>query len=312
MGKLPVPNEVDLIFYAPHLAGVAGNTPGTVKSSLSGLAQYYMPLGVEGPTKGPRTGATRPRLARALRGVSRARTDVKRERLPLTTGLLKQVVKVLDKAGPEAGAATAAAVKAAPCAGVYGPPRISELVPGNASRYAVKDTRASGLHFYPPEKPKYMTIHVRSSKVGVPRRSTTIRIFATGAADCPVAAMLSWVAIRGLQPPGGPLFAFRPGTYLTRPKLTKALRDCLTKLGHRGASYASHSPRAGGAASLSAAGYGSGAPQLLGRWGSESSMILHLAASNRHARGAHQAMAAVTSEGITVADHEKYRNRYDG
>ena len=252
------------------------------------------------------------RLARTLRGIARKRTDRKRERPPLTTDLLKRVLGELRAANPRMGGGGAIQVSAALTAGVYGLLRISEVAPAKANAHdPAKDTRGCDVHFFPSEyRPKYYTIHLRTSKTDVFRRATTIRVFATGSSDCPVQAMATWMAIRRAGR-NAPLFQRRKGRNLTRQRLTHVLRNTLERLGFEGKAYASHSLRAGGAVSLAAAGYGTETIMLLGRWKSASFMV-YLAMSNHTARGAQRSMAQVGPGDITERERERYRNRYEG
>ena len=159
-------------------------------------------------------------------------------------------------------------------------------------------------------QPEYFTIHLRTSKTDVFRRSTTIRIFASGGGGCPVAAMAHWLAIRRADR-HQPLFQRRGGKNLTRQRLTAVLRSTLEFLGHEGKAYASHSLRAGGAVSLAAAGYGAETIMLLGRWKSTSFMV-YLAMSNHTAREAQQSMARIGPGDVTEEEYRRYRNRYEG
>ena len=317
-GLLQCPTEQDLIFFATWRAGL-GNSPGYVKSILSGLAYYFISHGCKDPTKDP-YGNTLPRLARTLRGISRMRTDEKRVRPPLTTDLLKEVIRVMDRVVRRRGETVVrAALKAALSLGVYGLLRISEMVPAKVSAFdGVKDARAGDVTFYPSiEKPKWFSYHIRSSKTDVFRRSHRIRVFATGGVDCPVRNMATWMAFRLNLARAGParcgmshpLFTLCRGQYLTRSVLTEALRSCLVDLGHKGSDYASHSLRAGGAVSLAAAGYGSETIALLGGWKSDA-YLLYLSMSNHTAQEAHRAMGSIGPGDITNADHQRYQNRF--
>jgi len=164
--------------------------------------------------------------------------------------------------------------------------------------------------FPSPDRPECFTIHLRASKTDVFRRSATIRIFASGGGDCPVAAMANWVAIRKTDR-HQPLFQRKDGRNLTRQRLTAVLRSTLEFLGHEGKAFASHSLRAGGAVSLAAAGCGAETIMLLGRWKSTSFMV-YLAMSNHTAREAQQSMARIGPGDVTEEGYRRYRNRYEG
>ena len=77
------------------------------------------------------------------------------------------------------------------------------------------------------------------------RLGVTIFIGRTDTTLCPVAALLSYLALQG--PGEGPLLRFRDGQALTRTRLVTALRKALAEVGLRPEAYAGHSFRIGAA-----------------------------------------------------------------
>ena len=86
----------------------------------------------------------------------------------------------------------------------------------------------------------------------------------TGDVIFPVAALLSYLAIRPKQP--GQLLIFEDGSPLTRAKLVVHLHEVLTKAGVNTAGYSGHSIRNGAASAAARAGLSDSFIQTLGRW----------------------------------------------
>ena len=81
---------------------------------------------------------------------------------------------------------------------------------------------------------------------------------------CPVAALLSYLVVRG-----GPLFQFKDGCGLTRPYLVTALRKALSMVGFKPEACAGHSFRIGAATTAAACGVPVEIIKTLGRWKSQ-------------------------------------------
>ena len=92
----------------------------------------------------------------------------------------------------------------------------------------------------------------------------TISVGKTEALLFPVGAILSYLVMRG--PGGGPLFRFRDGRALTRPRLVVEVRKALTQAGINPDDYASHSFRSGAATTAVACGVPVDIIKTLGRW----------------------------------------------
>jgi len=69
--------------------------------------------------------------------------------------------------------------------------------------------------------PSYIQVRLKASKTDPFRRCMNLYLGATGKELCPVAAVLSFMVVRGDAQ--GPLFTWRDGQYLTREKLVKGL-----------------------------------------------------------------------------------------
>ena len=105
------------------------------------------------------------------------------------------------------------------------------------------------------------------SKTDPFRRGVSIFLGKTDSDLCPVAALLSYLAKRGLAP--GPLFRFDEGHPLTRLALVSEVRAALTVAGIDPAPYSGHSFRIGAATSAAAAGVEDAVIKTLGRWRSD-------------------------------------------
>ena len=80
----------------------------------------------------------------------------------------------------------------------------------------------------------------------------------------PVAAILDYMCLRGQG--RGPLFRFKDGRPLTRPRLVEALRSALDEAGINQADYCSHSFRIGAATTAAQKGVEDSVIKTLGRW----------------------------------------------
>ena len=105
------------------------------------------------------------------------------------------------------------------------------------------------------------------SKTDPFRRGFSIFLGKTDSDVCPVAALLSYLAKRGLAP--GPLFRLDDGRPLTRLALVSEVRAALTVAGIDPAPYSGHSFRIGAATSAAAAGVEDAVIKTLGRWRSD-------------------------------------------
>ena len=86
----------------------------------------------------------------------------------------------------------------------------------------------------------------------------------TGSDLCPVAALLSYLSVRGTQ--RGPLFLFEDGRFLTRVRFVEAVRSALLSAGVDHQKYCGHSFRIGTATTAAARGIEDSVIKTLGRW----------------------------------------------
>ena len=112
--------------------------------------------------------------------------------------------------------------------------------------------------------PKVVSVRIKQSKTDPFRLGVTIFLGRTGTHLCPVAALLSYMALRG--PGVGPLFRFEDGRPLTRVRLVSALRIALANVGLNPGDYSGHSFRIGAATTAAACGVPVDTIKTLGRW----------------------------------------------
>ena len=101
------------------------------------------------------------------------------------------------------------------------------------------------------EAPSMVSLRIKASKTDLFRAGVTVHLGRTDRDLCPVAALLSFIEGRGLQP--GPLFIRRNGRPLTRQVLVSSIRDALSSVGINPAPYSGHNLRIGAATSAAAA-----------------------------------------------------------
>jgi len=119
-----------------------------------------------------------------------------------------------------------------------------------------------------PTAPTVISIMIKKSKTDQGRKGAKVFIGKTSDDLCPVAALLSYLSIRGAK--AGPLFCWESGTPLSKPKFVEHVRDGLKKAKLPAMDYAGHSSRIGAATTAAVMGLEDSAIQTLGRWESSS------------------------------------------
>ena len=104
--------------------------------------------------------------------------------------------------------------------------------------------------------PSFIRVAIKQSKTDPFRRGVQLFIGRTRTDLCSVAAMLSYLDVRGPGP--GPLFKFVDGTGLTRSRFVARVREALR--------YNGHSFRIGAATTAAARGIEDCVIKTLGRW----------------------------------------------
>ena len=91
---------------------------------------------------------------------------------------------------------------------------------------------------------------------------------ATGNELCPIAAVVAYLAARGMEP--GPLFRLQSEQPLTRAHFVDKVRSAIKASGMDPSGYSGHRFRIGASTTTAANGVGDATIQILGRWSSDS------------------------------------------
>ena len=212
-----------------------------IKSYLSGVRHLHVEEGLTDPFERPLH-----RLHYTLRGVKRMECErgVKgRERLPISPNILRGMKRVWDQGAPGHDEIM---LWAACCLAFFRFLRAGELtVPSEAtfddSIYLMRDDLAVDN----PKHPAVLMVCLKASKTDPFQRGIFLFIRRTGSDVCPVAAVFSYILVRGQR--GGPLFQFADGHFLTRQRFVAAVRDALGRAGVECSQYCGHSFRIGAA-----------------------------------------------------------------
>jgi len=208
-----------------------------------------------------------PRLQQLLRAIKKERGKPRRERLPITTDLLRQIIGILDRtAGIDIDL-----FKYAFALATYGMLRVGEfMAPRTAQFDRAVQANLQDVTAYPNlDGPTHVTMLIRASKTDPFRNTHLVTIHATGQTDCPVKIITCYLQQQVEREGSSPLFVLNNGKYLTRAKVGTGLRTALEKLGLNERAYAPHSFRIGATVSLAAAGVPSYVISILERWSSD-------------------------------------------
>ena len=114
------------------------------------------------------------------------------------------------------------------------------------------------------ENPRMLQIHLKKSKCDQFGVGSDIIVGCTGSMLCPVAAMLSFIAIRGES--SGPFFIDSDKRAVTKSQFVSEMCSILNMAGLPQHHYAGHSFQIGAATSAALAGVKDSTIQALGRW----------------------------------------------
>lgn len=258
------PSENDILYFIASLND-KGLAVGTIKGVLSGLG-HFCRLQVGQSPLIDAVGNPYPRVQQLLRAIKLAHGKPRRERLPVTTDLLRRVHDLLLSEGRPDSLVYRTAFAVA----VYALLRVSEFVcPGVASFDPERQANLQDLQVHPSlDAPTRATLLIRASKTDPFRNQHLVTMYATGQPDCPVMTAAMYLRANAHRQPNEPLFRLAGGKNLTRGRVSDQLRDCMTKLGFDARSYAPHSFRIGGTVSCAAAGVPTYVLSILGRWSS--------------------------------------------
>ena len=259
MSPLPVtePGLINFVAFAIN----QGLKYQTIKSYLSAIRHFQISVGGGDPRVG-----SMPQLELALRGTRKEQAgQPTRTRLPITPSILWKLRQLWDQ---QASNWDNVMLWAACCLGFFGFLRSGELsAPEEGEFDPGQHLSFSDVALDDPANPKVVSVRIKQSKTDPFRLGVTIFLGRTGTHLCPVAALLSYMALRG--PGVGPLFRFEDGRPLTRPRLVSALRIALANVGLNPGDYSGHSFRIGAATTAAACGVPVDTIKTLGRWKSQ-------------------------------------------
>ena len=109
-----------------------------------------------------------------------------------------------------------------------------------------------------------MQVQIKSSKTDPFRRGVFIYLGQGDSSLCPVAAVASYIMLRGSAP--RPFFQFADGRNLTRDRFVSNVRSALQRAGIDHSRYSGHSFQIGAATTAALCGLPDSLIKTLGRW----------------------------------------------
>lgn len=242
------------MLFATELA--QSRAVSTIRCYLAAVRHMHIMEGLPNPLEG------KLRLDLVMKGIQRRNPRRKDTRLPITPVILRALRRELAKT-PEMESRM---MWAAICMAFFGFLRTGEFTvsdPAQVPRVlAVSDVSVDSW-----ENPKLVTLHLRSSKTDQYGEGVNICLARNHSDLCPVAAVLSYLAVR---PPGpGPLLRTLDGADLKKATFIENLHRALVGAGINPSRYKGHSFRIGATTTAAAAGIPDSTIQMLGRWSSQ-------------------------------------------
>lgn len=229
----------------------------TIKCYLSGVRHLHVAEGFGDPHI-----SAMARLEQVLKGIKATQAKGLRRlvRLPITPEILAKLHVVWSGEGEDGCMLWAAA---ALCFFAF--LRSGELTVPSDSAYDEKahlcfqDVAVDSLG-----NPSTLRVRIKASKTDPFRLGVDVYVGRTDSNICPVAAVLTYMTVRG--PDTGPLFVFRDGRYLTRARFVAQVKQALKRAGVDHTHYSGHSFRSGAATTAARQGIGDATIKMLGRW----------------------------------------------
>ena len=255
---LPISQEKVTLFVA--FLGTEGLSVSTVETYLAALRYFRIRSDPSDTFPSLHT----PHMKILLRGIARAGTlrNHSLVRLPITASLMLKI-KTSLAALQETHDSTM--LWAACCTGFFGFLRCAEfLLPDEGPFDPSLHLSLADIHLVMSPAQWRFDILIKGSKTDQLRVGSTVSLGATGAALCPVAALLDYLNARGNTP--GPLFIRQNSTPLRRKWFVTRIQHALSAAGVPGSSFNGHSFRIGAATTASAAAIPETTIKTLGRW----------------------------------------------
>ena len=261
-GLQPLPlSEPLLCNFAAFLAGQHVSSR-SIKAYMSGVRHLQISTGLPDPFR-PLPWA---RLEYVLKGIKRSQAICtpasQRERLPITPSILR---RIRDHWNSQAISPDIQMLWAAFLLGFFGFLHAGEFtIPGDSAFDPQCHLMPQDVTVDCREHPTMMRVVLKQSKTDPFRLGVPIFLGRSQGGICPVAAMLTYLAVRGMDE--GPLFRFADGRPLTRRRLVCHLRDSLRDVGVSCDKFSGHSFRIGAATTAAACGVEDSLIKTLGRW----------------------------------------------
>ena len=247
---------VSLPVSVPHLScfisylHTMGYSPSSVIAHSSSIGYIHRILGYHNPMS-----ATI--IQKLLSGVTRVSPPTP-PRLPITIGILAQLVLAVDQVVPHYYKKLL--LKSMLTIGFFGLMRIGELT---MSKEKVVPLLLNQLTF----QSSMVSITITHFKHNQKLKPVEIPFLPQSIQEiCPVHHLAQYLNVRGSEP--GPLFAFPSLSPVPRQFFSSTLSKLISFSGFQGDRYKSHSLRIGGATYYASLGYSDAQIRLLGRWDS--------------------------------------------
>ena len=259
LGLEPLPaSEHQLCQYISHLANEK-LCHSSIKCYLSAIRHLHIAEGYGDPGI-----SSMAHLEQVLKGIKslQVKAPKKPPRLPITPELLSKMRQAWSRVGTKWNF-TMLWVAATLC--FFGFLRSGEItVPSQATFDEGAHLTFADLSVDDAGNPKVLRVHIKASKTDPFRVGIDIFVGRTYNHLCPVAAVLSYMTLRG--PGKGPFFRFQDGTPLTRARFVICLKEAISEAGVDCSPYSGHSFRSGAATTAAKQGLSDTMIKTLGRW----------------------------------------------
>lgn len=250
-------NEQLLLLFVAELSQRLCHS--SVRSYLSAVRHLHIAKGFGDPLKGSL------RLELALKGLQKFKPSMKDTRLPITPFTLRIIKGVLDK---DPLSYENILLWAMCCLGFFAFLRSGEITVSQGQFDPSWHLTPRDLAVDDHQHPTILKVHLKSSKTDQSRSGLDLYVGRTYNDLCPVAAMLAYLSVRGID--NGPLFQLQHKQPMSRQSFVQRLKSVLQQAGVDSTRYSGHSFRIGAATTAAANGIGDATIQSLGRWASDS------------------------------------------